>query len=87
MFFGGNRSCNGVGVGFQSSFFCVLVNLLNFRVLVTTEGSDNDIRGLLVAVGCNFITINTDDGGVAYVPIRQITSIQRLVHSKHCLSD
>lgn len=79
MFCGCGGNFNGVGAGFFSSFFRVLISLLNFRVLVNTEG-DVDVAGLLVAVGSNFITLNTDDGGVAYIPIRQITRIQRLIN-------
>ncbi|MGE5454472.1 MAG: hypothetical protein ACM3O9_04660 [Methylocystaceae bacterium] len=80
--FGGFNNFAGAGIGFHNSFFCVLLSLLNFEVEVTTEGG-NEERGLLVAVGRNFITLNDDGGGVVFIPICQITQIEREVRRNH----
>ncbi|MGE5381689.1 MAG: hypothetical protein ACM3NT_11575 [Methylocystaceae bacterium] len=81
MFFGGGGCCggfNGVGAGFVNTFFRVLINLLNFRVAVQVVAAEEEIVGLLVAVAVNFITLNTLDGSVTYIPIHKIASIRRV---------
>jgi hypothetical protein len=63
--------------GVRRCFFGVLVSLINFRVRVLTEGDVQFITGVLTAVGRDFITLAIEDS-VAYIPIRQITIIQRV---------